>query len=423
MTTAGDGGLERELVAMIAAEGPLTVERYMALCLGHARHGYYMRQDPFGRGGDFTTAPEVSQMFGELIGVWCAVAWQAMGAPPFRLVEPGPGRGTLMADLLRAARVVPGFLEAARVHLVETSPVLRRSQENALSGAGTAIHWHASIDEVPDGPTLLVANEFFDALPIRQFVRTGTGWHERLVGTDTGKLAFGLAPDPLPPALLPHWARAAAPGDIVEISPARNDAARSIGARLEAWGGAALIIDYGHERSAPGDTLQAVRAHAFQDVLDSPGESDLTSHVDFEALGAALRDGGANVHGPLAQGAFLMIATAAVDIGKGVLFFPVLERHGKRTAVTYLATMIFEMALMTVGVLALLTIIPLADQADQLGAGTAQALGLLAVDANETAYQIGQLSLGFGCLFADCDLDGSLDLVVVNGHIDHEIVQ
>jgi NADH dehydrogenase [ubiquinone] 1 alpha subcomplex assembly factor 7 len=307
MKPADKDSLECELVAMIAAEGPLTVERYMALCLGHARHGYYMRQDPFGRGGDFTTAPEISQMFGELIGVWCAAAWQAMGAPsPFLLIEPGPGRGTLMADLLRAARVVPGFLEAARVHLVETSPVLRRSQEKTLSGAGMTIHWHSSIDEVPTGETLLVANEFFDALPIRQFVRTETGWHERLVGTDgSGKLSFGLAPDPLSPKLLPRWAQTAAPGEIVEISPARNDTARSIGARLKVCGGAALIIDYGHLRSAPGDTLQAVRAHAFQDVLDRPGESDLTSHVDFEALGAALKGGGAAVHGPLTQGAFL----------------------------------------------------------------------------------------------------------------------
>jgi SAM-dependent MidA family methyltransferase len=307
MKPADNSSLERELVAMIAAEGPLTVERYMALCLGHARHGYYMRQDPFGRGGDFTTAPEVSQMFGELIGVWCAAAWQAMGAPsPFRLTELGPGRGTLMADVLRAARVVPGFLEAARVHLVETSPVLRRSQENTLSGVGMTIHWHSSLGETPTGETLLVANEFFDALPIRQFVRTETGWHERLVGTDrSGKLTFGLAPDPLASHLLPPWAQAAAPGEVVEISPARNDTARSIGARLKVCGGAALIIDYGHLRSAPGDTLQAVRAHAFQGVLERPGENDLTSHVDFEALGAALGSAGAAVYGPLTQGAFL----------------------------------------------------------------------------------------------------------------------
>lgn len=299
--------LKRELVAMIAAEGPIGVDRYMDLCLGHARHGYYMRHDPFGRAGDFTTAPEVSQMFGELIGVWCAAAWQAMDSPgPFHLVELGPGRGTLMADLLRAARVVPAFVKAARVALVETSPVLRQSQEKALSGSGAPVQWHSGLDDVPPGPTILVANEFLDALGVKQLVRTDSGWHERLVGLDaSGKLAFGLAPDPLPSGLLPQWAQAAAPGDIIEVSPARQATAQAIGVRLATRGGTALIIDYGHLRSSPGDTLQAIRAHAFQDVLDSPGQSDLTSHVDFEALGSALREGGAAIHGPLTQSAFL----------------------------------------------------------------------------------------------------------------------
>jgi NADH dehydrogenase [ubiquinone] 1 alpha subcomplex assembly factor 7 len=299
--------LERQLVAMIAAEGPIGVDRYMGLCLGHVRHGYYMRQDPFGRAGDFTTAPEISQMFGELIGVWCAAAWQAMGAPaPLRLVELGPGRGTLMADFLRAARIVPGFLDAASVALVETSPVLRQSQKETLASAGVPIQWHDRLDDVAPGPTLLVANEFLDALGVRQFVRTDTGWHERLVGLDaSGKLAFGLAPDAVPADLLPRWAQGAGPGEIFEVSPARQIVAQAIGARLATMGGAALIIDYGHVRSSPGDTLQAVRAHAFRDVLENPGDSDLTSHVDFEALGAALHQGGAVVHGPLTQGAFL----------------------------------------------------------------------------------------------------------------------
>lgn len=299
--------LEGELVAMIAAEGPLSLDRYMALCLGHVRHGYYMRQDPFGRAGDFMTAPEISQMFGELAGVWCAAAWQSMGAPsPFRLVELGPGRGTLMADLLRAARVVPGFLEAVRVHLVETSPVLRQRQNATLARAGLAIEWHSGLDDVPAGPTILIANEFFDALGISQFVRSDGGWHERLVGIDpSGKLALGLAPHPTPARLLPHWAQSAAPGEVIEVAPARRDAAHAIGARLKHMGGAALIVDYGHVRSAPGDTLQAVRAHRFQDILDRPGDSDLTSHVDFEALVGALRSGGSAVHGPLTQGAFL----------------------------------------------------------------------------------------------------------------------
>lgn len=292
---------------MIAAEGPMGIDRYMSLCLGHARHGYYMCRDPLGRAGDFTTAPEISQMFGELIGVWCAAAWQAMGAPsPLRLVELGPGRGTLMADLLRATRVVPGFLDAARVHLVEISPVLRQAQKDTLSSSGTPIHWHERLDEVPAGPTLLIANEFFDALAIKQFVRTGTGWHERQVGLDeAGSLAVGLAPDPLPACALPAWAGSAKPGEVIEISPARDLAAQEIGARLAAMGGAALIVDYGHLRAAPGDTLQAVKAHGFQDVLEAPGDADLTSHVDFEALELALRQGGAVVHGPLTQGEFL----------------------------------------------------------------------------------------------------------------------
>ena len=299
--------LEDELVALIAAEGPIGIDRYMSLCLGHARHGYYRRQDPFGLAGDFTTAPEISQMFGELIGVWCAAAWHAMGAPaPLRLIELGPGRGTLMADLLRAARVVPGLLDAVRVALVETSPVLRQSQNATLSSAGVPIQWHDRLDDVDPGPALLVANEFFDALGVRQFVRTDTGWHERLVGLDaSGKLAFGLAPAGAPAGLLPHWAQDAAPGELVEVSPARHAVAQAIGARLAMMGGGALIIDYGHVRSSPGDTLQAIRAHGFTNVLESPGESDLTSHVDFEALGAAVADGGAVVHGPLTQGAFL----------------------------------------------------------------------------------------------------------------------
>lgn len=293
---------------MIAADGPIGIDRYMSLCLGHARHGYYMRRDPLGRAGDFTTAPEISQMFGELIGVWCAAAWQAMGAPsPLRLVEPGPGRGTLMADLLRAARVAPGVLDAVRIHLVEISPVLRQAQRDTLSKSGAPIRWHARLEEVPAGPMLLVANEFFDALPIRQFVRTGTGWHERQVGIDeAGKLAFGLAPSPIPPSMLPAWAKAAKPGEPIEISPARGQVAREIGARLAGMGGAALIVDYGHLRSATGDTLQAVKVHALDDVLEAPGDADLTSHVDFEALGLALRQGGAAVHGPLTQGEFLL---------------------------------------------------------------------------------------------------------------------
>jgi NADH dehydrogenase [ubiquinone] 1 alpha subcomplex assembly factor 7 len=222
---------------------------------------------------------------------------------------------------LRAARVVPGFVDAARVALVETSPVLRQSQKAALSGAGVPVQWHDRLDDVAPDPTILIANEFFDALGVRQFVRTDTGWHERLVGLDaSGKLAFGLAPDAVPADLLPRWTHGAGPGELVEVSPARHGVAQALGARLATMGGAALIIDYGHVRSGPGDTLQAVRAHGFTDVLESPGESDITSHVDFEALGAPLALGGAVVHGPLTQSAFL----SAMGLAERA---EMLERH------------------------------------------------------------------------------------------------
>lgn len=326
-TARRHSALERELVAMIASDGPLTVDRYMALCLGHARHGYYMRRDPLGGAGDFTTAPEISQIFGELIGIWCAAAWHAMDEPsPLRLIELGPGRGTAMADFLRAGRVVPGFVEAAQVALVETSPVLRQIQATTLARSGAAVHWYARLAEVPAGPTLLIANEFFDALGVKQLVRTAAGWHERLVGIDkSGKLVIGLAPDPLSPAMVPQWARAAGQGEVAEVSPARQEVAHELGARLRAMGGASLIIDYGHVRSSLGETLQAVRAHAFHDVLEAPGECDLTSHVDFEAIGLALQMGGAAVHGPLTQGAFL----SAMGLAERA---QVLKRHADRNS-------------------------------------------------------------------------------------------
>lgn len=307
LTRSRETPLDKVLREVIAAEGPLPVDRYMSFCLAHPEHGYYMRRDPLGRGGDFTTAPEISQVFGELIGIWCVSAWQAVGAPAaFRLVELGPGRGTLMADLLRAAKVMPGFVESAEMHLVETSPALRRKQEQALDGSPAPVAWHDRLEDVPAGPSILIANEFFDALPVKQFVRMPSGFHERLVGpNDEGRLAFGLAPAPTPERLLPDWASSAREGDMVEVSPARHDAAKMIGERLVSDGGAALIIDYGHVRSGPGDTLQAVRGHAFAGALERPGDSDLTSHVDFEALAGAFKEGRAAVYGPLTQGFFL----------------------------------------------------------------------------------------------------------------------
>ncbi|WP_460448937.1 class I SAM-dependent methyltransferase [Alsobacter sp. SYSU BS001988] len=297
--------LGRRLAAEIAAAGPISVARYMAACLGDPLHGYYATRDPFGPQGDFVTAPEISQMFGELIGLWCAEAWMRLGSPPvLRLVELGPGRGTLMADALRAARALPPFRAALDVRLVETSPTLRARQEAALAGAGVPVAWASDVDEVPAGPALVIANEFLDALPIRQFVKAQDGWRERLVGLaegDPAALRFGLAPEPEP--MLAD--APGEPGAVLEVGEAGLDIARRLAERFAATGGAALAIDYGHVRPGFGDTLQAVHGHAYADPLAEPGEADLTAHVDFAALGRVARTAGAVVHGPVTQGAFL----------------------------------------------------------------------------------------------------------------------
>jgi SAM-dependent MidA family methyltransferase len=297
--------LEEELRRLIALEGPISVERYMDLCLAHPAHGYYRTRDPLGAAGDFTTAPEISQMFGELIGVWAANVWSTIGSPAaFRLVELGPGRGTLMADALRALKVLPAFLEACSVHLVETSPALRERQRAALEGAGVPLHWHERVDEVPDGPVIAVANEFFDALPIRQYVGTARGWCERRVGLVEDRLAFGLSAEPEPAIRAP-----VREGAVLEVSPAAVAVARALSRRIAAQGGALLAIDYGYlergDETGGLDTLQAVRAHAYADPLADPGEADLTAHVDFQALAAAGLAEGAAVHGPATQGEFL----------------------------------------------------------------------------------------------------------------------
>jgi NADH dehydrogenase [ubiquinone] 1 alpha subcomplex assembly factor 7 len=294
--------LAQEIAALIRDEGPITVERYMALCLGHPRLGYYMTRDPFGQAGDFTTAPEISQMFGELIGLWVAETWNAMGQPAgLALVEFGPGRGTLMADALRALRVLPALRDSLSVHLVETSPVLRGAQHQTLAGSGVPIAWHRSLAEVPQGPAIYLGNEFLDALPLRQFMRTPAGWHERLVGLGPGgELAFGLAGQPVP-----GFADHGRPGEILEVSAAALAVTRETAERLVSTGGAALLIDYGHLSSGLGDTLQALKNHAFADPIEDPGEADLTVHVDFAAIGRAAAAAGARVHGPVTQGAFL----------------------------------------------------------------------------------------------------------------------
>ncbi|WP_096786635.1 class I SAM-dependent methyltransferase [Rhodobacter sp. CZR27] len=272
------------LTRRIEAAGPMTLADYMAECLMHPRHGYYATRDPFGAQGDFTTAPEISQMFGELIGLCLAQCWLDQGAPAsVTLAELGPGRGTLMADILRATRGVPGFHEAAQVVLVETSAALRSVQRRTL---GTRpVEWLDSAEDLPDRFTLLVANEFFDALPIRQFVRDGSGWRERMVGLQDGALAFGLGPETALAALA-HRLEDTRQGEIVEFCPAAGAVMAAVAARIAAQGGAALVVDYGGWHSR-GDTLQALQAHRFADPLACPGEADLTAHVDFEALAAA----------------------------------------------------------------------------------------------------------------------------------------
>ncbi|MBL8555727.1 MAG: class I SAM-dependent methyltransferase [Phenylobacterium sp.] len=289
--------LKDKLAAQIAQTGPLTVAQYMSACLHDPQFGYYATRPALGEAGDFLTAPLVSQMFGELIGVWAASAWTLMGEPErLTLVEMGPGDGTLMDDLLRAGRALPGFLEAADVWLVETSAPLRARQAETLGGR---VRWAESLDEVPGGePMLVIANELLDCLPARQFVKTAVGWAEQVVGLGDGwALAFGRVPtgEPLPDAR---------EGAVAEISGPQMALGAALGARLARDGGAALLIDYGRDAPGFGDTLQALRRHAKVDPLDGPGEADLTVWADFPAvMAAAEREGAAT--GLMSQAAFL----------------------------------------------------------------------------------------------------------------------
>jgi NADH dehydrogenase [ubiquinone] 1 alpha subcomplex assembly factor 7 len=271
------------LVRRIHETGPISVADYMTECLLHPAHGYYTTRDPFGTEGDFTTAPEISQMFGELLGLALAQAWIDRGAPaPFTLAELGPGRGTLMEDILRATKGVPGFHAGARIALVEASPTLRKLQETTLAGYAPVLL--DRVQDLPENPLFLVANEFLDALPIRQFQRGPDGWRERLVGMRDGALTFGLSA-PLPQVPETPAFRHAPEGTLVEDNLQARLAVAEVSSRIGRHGGVAYWIDYGGWRSR-GDTLQALRHHAFDDPLAHPGEADLTAHVDFEPLAA-----------------------------------------------------------------------------------------------------------------------------------------
>lgn len=290
--------LKSRIVRLIEAQGPISIAQFMTMALLDSRAGYYATRDPFGAEGDFITAPEVSQMFGELVGLWMVQCWLEQGSPsPARLVELGPGRGTLMADALRTAKIVPEFLDAVEIVLVEASPALHEIQRGNVPDARWLDHFDS--DLLGERPLFLIANEFFDALPIRQYVKTERGWCERMVTAKDGELAFALAPVASQIA-----ADDTEDGAVYETSPASIALVEEISGIVADRGGAALIIDYGHHGGF-GDTLQAVAKHKYASILDAPGEADLSAHVDFSALAAAAKRGGASAFGPVDQGAFL----------------------------------------------------------------------------------------------------------------------
>ncbi|CAN5676235.1 class I SAM-dependent methyltransferase [soil metagenome] len=294
-------GLRDRLIAQVRESGPMSVAQYMTACLHDPQDGYYATRPALGADGDFITAPLVSQMFGELIGLWAVETWERLGRPSsFRLVEMGPGDGTLMDDMLRAARLAPAFVAAADVWLVETSEPLKARQREAL---GDGVRWAGSLAEVPDdAQMILIANTLLDCLQPRQFARTDKRWAERMVGLDdTGRLAFGLSAAALG-QVLPD----APPGSVLEHSPAQEALGSELGARIAADGGAALLIDYGRDAAGFGDTLQALRRHVKESPLASPGEADLTVHADFPAVLAAAAREGAATAAILTQGEFLV---------------------------------------------------------------------------------------------------------------------
>jgi NADH dehydrogenase [ubiquinone] 1 alpha subcomplex assembly factor 7 len=306
--------LEERIAALILAQGPISVAQYMTLALHDTAGGYYATRQPFGAAGDFMTAPEISQMFGEMLGLWCVQVWHDQGQPKKkRLVELGPGRGTMMADALRAAKVAPEFLLGLEVVLVESSPALQKAQAEKLKdftekSGGVLIRWTPHFDDsLIDRPLFLLANEFFDAMPVRQYIKTERGWCERMVVVKDGALEFALAPMPTPHAAIATTRAGAPDGGVYEAAPAGTALADTIARAVAANGGGALLVDYGYGENlgAYGETLQAVGGHRYSDILADPGENDLSAHVDFAAIADAARHGGTAVYGPRTQGEFL----------------------------------------------------------------------------------------------------------------------
>jgi SAM-dependent MidA family methyltransferase len=331
--------LKQRIVRQIELAGPISVADYMALCLLDPDAGYYTTREPFGREGDFITAPEVSQMFGELIGVWCVGAWQAMGSPAeFVLCEMGPGRGTLMRDVLRTvAKLAPGFTAAARIRMIEVSPRLVQIQKETLAASGLDVQWHEHFGDLPSGPLVLIANELFDAIPVRQYVKTGGRFVDRIVTVnDGGDLVFAAGSGSIDTTLLPASHNIAPDGSIFEIAPARNALMQEIAERVNRERGAALLIDYGHLKQGFGDTLQALSRHKAVDVLAEPGVADLTTHVDFAMLTKAARSEGCHTSA-MTQGDFLLAMglldrAGALGSGKPVAFQEQIRADVERLA-------------------------------------------------------------------------------------------
>lgn len=298
--------LADQIDTQIRTTGPMSLATYMTLCLGHPRHGYYAKGRPIGAGGDFITAPEISQIFGELVGFFIVNLWQQMGEPKsFTLLELGPGRGTLMADALRAASNAEGFLDAAHLQLFESNTDLRAEQTKRLAKYNP--YWSDEIDAVGEDPLFVIANEFFDALPIRQFVRTDDGWHERLVGLHEGARAFGLSPVVIAESATPAEVRGAYSGEILELPAGGAEAMQRIARKVALQGGAILAIDYGYGRTQTGETLQAVKDHAFASPLAEPGSADISAHVNFGLLADAAKAAGLAVPPLASQGEFLLL--------------------------------------------------------------------------------------------------------------------
>ena len=318
--------LGQRIARLIQAQGPISIAQFMAVALHDPQNGYYATRDPFGRQGDFITAPEISQMFGELLGLWIAQCWHDQKRPEARLVELGPGRGTLMRDALRViAQLMPEFLTKVEVVLVEASPTLTAIQKDTLAKSGANIGWTAQFDDsLANKPLFLLANEFFDALPIRQFVKTERGWCERMVVLNAdGALDFALTPEAVPSSLIPTHRDGAPTGAFYEIAPGGTALTQQIADIIARKGGAALIVDYGYGAQADfGETLQAVAAQKYAKVLEAPGDADLSAHVDFAALADVARESGAKAYGPVGQGELLEaigIVQRAATLARGKL--------------------------------------------------------------------------------------------------------